>query len=160
MSAIHINITQSLADILEEKGIEQQDYMPAYNGESAGLDLYATKTMEYPIMTDSPVTLIIPTGLRVAIPTGYVGFIKGRGSQTKANLNLLAGVIDSGYTGEVFVAARRSDRFFAAGVEYGQKLPFQLVVTPVFNNYRVTSSEIFEAMTTRRGTGKIGSSDK
>ncbi len=47
---------------------------------------------------------LIPTGIRVAIPPGYVGIIKDRsGLALHKGIHILAGVIDSGYRGEVGV---------------------------------------------------------
>jgi len=47
---------------------------------------------------------IIPTGIAMAIPEGYVGIIKGRsGLAVNYGLDVLGGVIDSNYRGEVRV---------------------------------------------------------
>ncbi len=46
----------------------------------------------------------IPTGISVQIPEGYYGRIAPRsGLASKYGINVLAGVIDSGYTGEIIV---------------------------------------------------------
>ena len=87
---------------------EVESYAPAYSGESAGLDLYNSG----PSVTIKPVSdfsyqnkILIPTGLRVIVPEGYVALIQERGSITKTPLKVRAGVIDRGYTGEIFVNA-------------------------------------------------------
>jgi dUTP pyrophosphatase len=49
---------------------------------------------------------IIPTGIAVEIPQGYYGKICDRsGHAAKRGIHILAGVIDSGYRGEVGVVA-------------------------------------------------------
>jgi len=48
--------------------------------------------------------VIVPTGIQMAIPEGYVGLVWDRsGLAAKHSLHCLAGVIDSGYRGEVGV---------------------------------------------------------
>ena len=90
---------------------EVESYAPAYGGESAGLDLYNSG----PSITIKPVSdfsyqnkILIPTGLRIIVPEGYVALIQERGSITKTPLKVRAGVIDRGYTGEIFVNAVKS----------------------------------------------------
>lgn len=62
----------------------------------AGLDLYAAEACTLP----PHVSAIIPTGISVEIPPGYVGLVKPKGR----NDHLLgAGVIDAGYQGELLV---------------------------------------------------------
>jgi len=45
----------------------------------------------------------VPTGLWVAIPPGHVGLIRDRSSMASRGIAVLAGVVDSGYRGEVKV---------------------------------------------------------
>ena len=46
--------------------------------------------------------VIIPTGIKMAIPEGFAGFIWDRsGLAANSSLHCLAGVIDSGYRGEI-----------------------------------------------------------
>lgn len=47
---------------------------------------------------------LVPTGIAVAIPEGHVGYIKPRsGLAHKHGIDVLGGVIDAGYRGEVGV---------------------------------------------------------
>lgn len=64
--------------------------------EDAGLDIYACQSMQI-----SPRSFaIIPTGITMEIPTGYVALIKPKG---RNNHLLGAGVVDAGYQGELLV---------------------------------------------------------
>lgn len=50
---------------------------------------------------------VIKTGIKVSIPEGCVGIIKDRsGLAAKNSLHCLAGVIDSGYRGEIGIVIR------------------------------------------------------
>lgn len=62
----------------------------------AGLDLYAAESAHL----DPHASAIVPTGITVDIPAGYVGLVKPKGR----NDHLLgAGVVDAGYQGEILV---------------------------------------------------------
>jgi len=65
---------------------------------SAGLDLYSIQ----PVCLAPQQRLLVPTGLAVAIPEGYYGRIAPRsGLATRQGIDVLAGVIDSDYRGEI-----------------------------------------------------------
>ncbi len=96
---------------------------------------------------------LVPTGLRFAIPPGYVGLVRDRsGLAVKQGLTCLAGVIDSGYRGEVKVVLQNlgSEDF---RVERGLRVA-QLLVVPVARAelVRVESLE-----SSARGEGGFGS---
>ena len=67
--------------------------------EDAGLDL--------PSLCDVQILpgeqLLVRTGIHLAIPQGWVGVIRDRSSMALAGATSVAGVIDSGYRGEVKV---------------------------------------------------------
>ncbi len=64
--------------------------------QDAGMDLYAAEAASLPAHAGA----ILPTGVTIEIPTGYVGLIKPKGR----NDHLLgAGVVDAGYQGEILV---------------------------------------------------------
>lgn len=164
---VKISINDKLKSVLAANSINVKDYVPAYNGESAGLDLYNTGENIYVMpagaqyISRAPdLKILVPTGLRVSMPKGYVGLIQERGSIIKTPLKVRAGVIDSGYTGEVFVnCINVTKNEFNIGK--GSKLPFQLVVVKCDNEFEVISEEEYLNLsrdTTRKG-GKIGSSD-
>lgn len=68
---------------------------------SAGLDLYAAEHQVIPVGEQA----LIPSGLRMAIPEGYVGLIWPRsGMAAKQGIDRMAGVVDSDYRGEVMIS--------------------------------------------------------
>jgi dUTP pyrophosphatase len=65
---------------------------------AAGLDLYSIEA----VRLTSKQRALVRTGLAVAIPEGYYGRIAPRsGLATKNGIDVLAGVIDADYRGEV-----------------------------------------------------------
>jgi len=162
---INITIDKKLTNLLSEKNIDVKDYIPAYNGESAGLDLYNTSEdiSVYPSTLksrDLNHKILIPTGLRVIIPKGYVGLIQERGSVTKTNLKVRAGVIDCGYTGEIFVNCVNIG-YSNTIIKSNEKLPFQLVVVKCDNTFNVITENEYLELTedSSRKDGSVGSSD-
>jgi dUTPase len=165
-----------LVKTLVANSIKLCDYKPAYGGESAALDLYNVSTSDFIIPPASRDTAqestlhftdgrrlktLIPTGLHIAVPQGHVALLRERGSVTKTPLVLRAGVIDPGYTGEVFVnMVNISDIAFT--IKAHEKLPVQLLVTQALTDFQLMSTwEDYEQQTAsaKRARGKIGSSD-
>lgn len=136
------------------------DKLCAYCGESAGLDLYnAGNDVWVHPFSDGHAGALISTGIKVYVPRGYVALLTERGSVCKTPLVLRAGVIDHGYTGEVFVAC------FNAGntpclIKHGDKLPFQLILVPCSRHEELTQEQFDEMhASSNRNEGKIGSSN-
>lgn len=77
--------------------------LPTYAKEGdAGLDIYSPK--EYTIGPGE--TVVIPTGIKVAIPKGYAILIQprsGQSAKTKLRIANTPGLIDSGYRDEIGV---------------------------------------------------------
>ena len=70
------------------------------NDSDAGWDLYASEDA----IIDPSKAELLSTHISVAIPEGYVGLIWDRSSMAaKRGLHRFAGVIDSGYRGEIKV---------------------------------------------------------
>lgn len=86
---------------LRIKKLEDSAVLPKKANESdAGYDLYSIedKTIE------PNQRMMIRTGISMAIPNNYVGLIWPRsGLAVKHGIDVLAGVVDSGYRGEVCV---------------------------------------------------------
>jgi len=160
---INICLMESLRNSLKVNNIDVKDYVPAYNGESAGLDLFNSGD-RVTILPQSVVhknnKLLIGTGLKLQVPRGYVALIQERGSITKTPLKVRAGVIDSGYTGEVFV-----NLINTGSEEYtldsNIKLPVQVIVVKCDNEFVVVSEDEYVDITlsSKRKSGKVGSSD-
>ena len=77
--------------------------IPTKSKENAGYDIYPCFDEDY-IMINPLETKLIPTGIAVAIPTDYYFQIEERGSTGSRGIKKSAGVIDSGYRNEIFVA--------------------------------------------------------
>jgi dUTP pyrophosphatase len=123
----------------------------AYPGD-AGLDLSAIEAAE--LAPGEGAT--IGTGLAIALPDGYAGFVLPRsGLASKHGIGVLnaPGLIDSGYRGEVRVILHNhgSETF---RVEPGMRIA-QLVVVAVED---VELVEVDELPATERGAGGHGSS--
>lgn len=166
---ISICLSEELKNILNKNNIEPSDYVPAYGGESAGLDLYnCGDHMHIPPASHKGIIYddtkkfknLIPTGLRISVPKGYVALIQERGSIIKTPLKVRAGVIDSGYTGEVFVNCVNTSDFVYTIYERN-KLPFQIVVVKCDNDFKVVTEEEYLSLSnsSSRQAGKVGSSD-
>ena len=102
---------------------------------------------------------IVDTGVHVAIPEGYVGFLKSKsGLNVKHNLTG-EGVIDSGYTGSIVVKLYNSSPWECIGDRYfkkGDKI-IQLVLLPIIK----PDIEIVDSLEdTERGDNGFGSTGR
>lgn len=74
----------------------------------AGWDLYSI----HPVTIRGGERKVIHTGIKMAIPDGFVGLIWPRsGLSVKHGLDVLAGVIDSGYRGEIMVCLHNTNQY-------------------------------------------------
>ena len=124
----------------------------AYAGD-AGLDLRSSEDV-----TLAPFERrLIATGLAIAIPEGYAGFVQPRsGLALKQGLSMAntPGLIDSHYRGELKICAINLDPTTPIDVRKGDRIA-QLVIqkVPV-----VSLVEVDELDETDRGAGGFGSS--
>lgn len=124
----------------------------AYAGD-AGLDLTACE----PVRLGPGERAVVPTGLAVAIPEGYAGFVQPRsGLAARHGIAVVnsPGLIDSGYRGEIRVVLLNTDRKRAWEAEPGERIA-QLVVLPVPELELV---ELDELPGSERGVRGFGSS--
>jgi len=124
----------------------------AYAGD-AGLDLAACERAEL----GPGERLVVGTGLAVAIPAGYAGFVQPRsGLAARHGISVVnaPGLIDSGYRGEVRVVLLNTDRLETFVIEPGMRIA-QLVVLPVPAFELVEVDELPES---ERGVRGFGSS--
>jgi dUTP pyrophosphatase len=124
----------------------------AYPGD-AGLDLAACDRVEL----GPGERAIVGTGLAVAIPDGYAGFVQPRsGLASRHGISVVnaPGLIDSGYRGEVKVVLLNTDRAETFVVEPGMRIA-QLVVLEVPQLELVETEDLPES---ERGVRGFGSS--
>jgi dUTP pyrophosphatase len=124
----------------------------AYAGD-AGLDLSACERVEL----GAGERAIVGTGLAVAIPEGYAGFVQPRsGLAAKHGITIVntPGLVDSGYRGELKIILMNTDAHETFVVEPGMRIA-QLVVMEV---PEVDPVEVDELPDTERGVRGFGSS--
>ncbi len=127
--------------------------LPAYQTEGpAGLDLVAA--VEESLTLAPGQRVLVPTGLKMAIPSGYEAQIRPRsGLALKHGLTIpnSPGTIDSDYRGEVKVILQNGgqDPFV---VERGMRVA-QMVIAPVA---RVALTVVESVDSTARGEGGFG----
>lgn len=121
--------------------------------DDAGLDLLSSEDV-----TIKPgERALISTGIAIAIPVGFAGFVQPRsGLAAKKGLGLLnsPGLIDPGYRGEVKVIAINLDMTDPVVIHRGDRIA-QLVILPVPD---VELVEVESLPVTDRGTSGFGSS--
>jgi dUTP pyrophosphatase len=122
--------------------------------DDAGLDLYAAETATI----EPGGRLLVATGVALAIPPGFAGFVLPRsGLALRHGVTLLntPGLIDAGYRGEIKVLLINHDRAVAT-VARGDRIA-QLVVLRVEPAELV---EVEELPLSDRGTSGFGSTGR
>lgn len=159
--------------------VKPEAIIPTKSDENAGYDIYACFNEDY-ITIKAHETKLVPTGIATALhPSKYIQ-IEERGSTGSKGIKKSAGVVDSSYRGEIFVAitntnnkwlyiTKLSEEEMKAKTLYNNEdilYPYnkaiaQLVVheVPVMNVKEVTYDEL-KAIPSDRGDGKLGSSGK
>ena len=115
--------------------------LPAYAHEGdAGLDLYAA---EGAVLRAGGGRALVPTGISIAIPIGYGGFVLPRsGLALKHGISVVnaPGLIDAAYRGEVKVVLVNTDPDESYEVHRGDRIA-QLVIQAVAHvEWQVTDS--------------------
>lgn len=124
----------------------------AYPGD-AGFDLSACER----VILEPGERAMVGTGLAVAIPEGYAGFVQPRsGLAARHGISVVnsPGLVDSGYRGELRVVLLNTDTSASFTVEPGMRIA-QLVVLPV---PAVSLLEVEELPASERGVRGFGSS--
>jgi dUTP pyrophosphatase len=124
----------------------------AYAGD-AGLDLSTCERVELAPGERA----VVPTGIAVAIPEGFAGFVQPRsGLAARDGIAVVnsPGLIDSGYRGEVRVVLLNTDPERAFVAEAGDRIA-QLVVLPI---PELDLVEVDELPPSERGVRGFGSS--
>ncbi|MDR2672119.1 MAG: dUTP diphosphatase [Coriobacteriales bacterium] len=139
---------------LRVKRLNKATALPAYAyAGDAGLDLCAATSVDIAPFQ----RVLIPTGLSIAIPEGFAGFVLPRsGLALTRGLSLVnaPGLVDSHYRGEVKILALNTDSQQPIKIEAGERIA-QLVVLEVATPSVI---EVEELDTTSRGSGGFGSS--
>ena len=127
--------------------------MPKYQNEGdAGLDL--PSRVDYVLEPGERAK--IPTGIAVAIPRGYAGFVLPRsGLASRHGIALVnaPGLVDSGYRGEMAIIMINTDKREAFHIKRGDRIA-QLVIQRVEEVKLIRREELDD---TARGEGGFGS---
>ena len=131
--------------------------LPAYaRPGDAGLDLRAAEDVT---LAAGGGRALVGTGLAVAIPEGYAGFVQPRSGLARDHgvtcLNT-PGLIDSGYRGELKVLLVNTDPAEPFTVRRGERIA-QLVIGPVAI---AALREVDELPPSERGSGGFGSTGR
>ena len=132
------------------KKLSEDAILPKYaKADDAGMDFYSNQDTQ--ILPNE--RKLINTGISIAIPKGYVGLIWDKsGIATKHGVKTMAGVIDSGYRGEIKILFHNlSNETYL--IEKNKKIA-QMLIQPVEQREIV---EVEELDNTDRGTGGFGS---
>ncbi|MBQ7265113.1 MAG: dUTP pyrophosphatase [Firmicutes bacterium] len=156
--------------------------IPSKEKYNAGYDIYPCFEEEY-ILIESGQTKLVPTGIASVIPEGYYMQIQERGSSGSKGIKYSAGVIDSSYRGEWFLATTNTNTkpLLITKTNFDTLPPtiaklinenfviypytkalFQAIVHNVHNELEaveITKQEL-EGNVSERGEGKLGSSGK
>lgn len=121
------------------------------NPSDAGYDLYSSEKVSIPARA----TVLVSTGICMAIPEGYAGLIWDRSSMGVGGIHRHAGVIDSGYRGHIKVCLHNTTKD-VYHVESGDRIA-QIIIQecPDFELCLVDSLDA-----TRRGSGGFGSTGR
>jgi dUTP pyrophosphatase len=133
--------------------------LPAYQtADAAGLDLLAAVPADTPLVLPPGKYAMVPTGLTVALPSGYEAQVRPRsGLAAKHGVTVLnsPGTVDADYRGEINVLLiNHGDAPFP--IKRGERIA-QMVIAPVVQaqlNLVVALSE------TGRGSGGFGSTGR
>lgn len=140
---------------MEKINIIKGAKIPTYATEqSAGADLYAK--IDNPVLLGSLDRRTFPTGVKIALPEGFVAEVKPRSGLARKNgIVAVTGVIDSDYRGEIGVTLINLSN------EPYRVLPddriAQLVITPFV---QAEWNEFEELDSTTRGEGGFGHSGR
>lgn len=153
--------------------------LPSKRAEDAGYDIYLCLEEDAVCLAPHE-TRALPSGIASACSPDYYFQIFERGSSGTKGIGQRCGVIDSGYRGEwfipvtnhnplpLYIASARARETLIAEEAKGACLVYpaeraiaQMVLLPVpKTEVRELSYEALCALTSERGTGKLGSSNK
>lgn len=162
--------------------VKEDAIIPTKRDEDAGYDIYACVEgrevdgkIIHEIYCPAHKTTLVPTGIAMALPkTHYFNIKHERGSTGKLAMSVLAGVVDSGYRGEIFIALNPLHKDVlitseVSEVEEGEDVilyPYSKAIAqgtidlvPQVNIKEITYEEL-KNIKSERGTGALGASGK
>ena len=141
---------------IQIKLLDEDLPMPRYQHEGdAGLDL--PSRIDFVLEPGQRAT--IPTGIAVAIPRGYAGFVLPRsGLASRHGIALVnsPGLVDAGYRGEMSIVMINTDKREPFHIRRGDRIA-QLVIQKVVE---ATTVKVNELDSTSRGEGGFGSTGR
>ncbi|MFW6377102.1 MAG: dUTP diphosphatase [bacterium] len=144
--------------------------IPNKREEDGGMDLFPCFEDDYMVIEPHSVKLI-PIGLASAFDSDYVALLRERGSTGTKNITVKAGVIDSGYRGEWFVAIGNdndkpliiskfpNDFDDEENVVYPYDKAIAQVVFTFVPKLEVEEIDNVKVFDSKRGEGKLGSTN-
>lgn len=135
---------------VEIQKLEKQARLPEYaHPGDAGMDVFAFENLAL----EPGERGMVRTGVAMKVPEGYVGLVWDKsGRAVKEGLTTMAGVIDSGYRGEVQIVILNTSTE-AITIEAGQKVA-QILIQPVICGM---IQEVSQLDDTSRGDNGFGS---
>jgi dUTP pyrophosphatase len=141
---------------IQIKLLDKDLTMPRYQHDGdAGLDLPS----RIDFVLEPGARAMIPTGIAVAIPQGYAGFVLPRsGLASRHGIALVnsPGLVDAGYRGEMSIVMINTDKREPFHIKRGDRIA-QLVIQKVVEARTV---QVNELDTTSRGEGGFGSTGR
>jgi dUTP pyrophosphatase len=133
--------------------------LPAYqSAEAAGMDLLAAVPLETPVILSPGQYALVPTGLTIALPSGYEAQVRPRsGLAARHGVTVLnsPGTVDADYRGEIGVLLiNHGDAPFS--IRRGERIA-QMVIAPAVRVELVRAETLAE---TGRGSGGFGSTGR
>lgn len=138
--------------MIKIKKLSEDATLPRYaQPGDAGMDFYSNE--EITILPNE--RKLVSTGISMAIPEGYVGLIWDKsGIATKHGIKTMAGVIDSGYRGEVKILVHNlSDQVHK--IEKNTKVA-QMLIQPIECREVIEVEELDQTERGEEGFGSTG----
>lgn len=153
--------------------VREDAVVPTKRDEDAGYDIYANFP-ETEMVISPHTTKLIPTGIASRLEDNYYFQIEERGSTGSKGMKKSAGVIDSNYSGEWFIAItncndlpiiitkdpRISNPDVCITYPYSKAIAQAILHRVPMAKSKEISYEELKAIPTTRGVGALGSSGK
>ena len=139
--------------MIKVKKVHELAVLPKRNTPTdAGADLYAVEQADIPPLGRKTIS----TGICIQVPDGFYARIAPRsGLAAKHGIDVLAGVCDSSYRGDIKVVLHNTDSEDTFTVTYGDKIA-QLIIEQHFNFEFEETDELNDTLRSDKG---FGSSD-